>query len=405
MRTMTIQRFSRLARHASAAVLWAALLGGITACGGGDAGAEGEAEGAEHAEEAGSEHKDEGVDAVVLDSAAMSAAEIKVGAAETVATSGLAVTGAITYDANRVSHIGPRTAGRIVALRADVGQRVGGGQTLAELESPEVGQLRADEREAAALLRIADENFARERRLEQQGISSRKEVLEFEAELRRAQAAVQSARERLRALGAGNGGGSRFTLGAPFPGVVVAREASLGEMASPEDQLYTIANLSNVWIELDIFERDLARVAIGQRVDVSTAAWPGRTFPGRIVYVGAVLDSSKRTVKARVEIPNGDGALKPGMFANARIQVGGEGPPMVVVPQDAVQEVEGRRVVFVPGDRPGEFRAQPVELGETLDEGRVAIRSGLAAGDRLVVGGAFALRSELAKGEFGEHGH
>lgn len=391
-----------LARRAAAAFLWAALLGGAAACGGGG---DAEKAGEEHAEGEG-EHKEGAADVVVLDSAATAAAEIRVGAAETVRTSGLAVTGAITYDANRVSHIGPRTAGRVVALQADVGQRVGGGQTLAVLESPEVGQLRAEEREAAALLRIAEENYARERRLEEQGISSRKEVLQFEAELRRAQAAVQSARERLRALGAGGGGGgSRFTLGAPFPGVVVARDASLGEMATPDDQLFTVANLSHVWIELDVFERDLSRVSVGQGVDVSTAAWPGRTFPGRIVYLGAVLDSAKRTVKARVEIPNPDGALKPGMFANARIQVGGEGPPTVVVPQDAVQEVEGRRAVFVPGDRPGEFRAQPVEVGETLEGGRVAIRSGLAPGARLVVSGAFALRSELAKGEFGEHGH
>ena len=399
---MSRYAYRALARRAAAAFLWAALLGGAAACGGGG---NAEKAGEEHAEGEG-EHKEGTADVVLLDSAAISAAEIRVGAAETVRTSGLAVTGAITYDANRVSHIGPRTAGRVVALQADVGQRVGGGQTLAVLESPEVGQLRAEGREAAALLRIAEENYARERRLEEQGISSRKEVLQFEAELRRAQASVQSAQERLRALGAGGGGGgSRFTLGAPFPGVVVARDASLGEMATPDDQLFTVANLSHVWIELDVFERDLSRVTVGQGVDVSTAAWPGRTFPGRIVYLGAVLDSAKRTVKARVEIPNPDGALKPGMFANARIQVGGEGPPTVVVPQDAVQEVEGRRSVFVPGARPGEFRAQPVEVGETLEGGRVAIRSGLAAGDRLVVSGAFALRSELAKGEFGEHGH
>ena len=399
---MSRYAYRALARRTAAAFLWAALLGGTAACGGGG---HAEEAGEEHVEGEG-EHKEGAADVVVLDSAAISAAEIQLGTAGTVRTSGLAVTGAITYDANRVSHIGPRTAGRVVALQADVGQRVGGGQTLAVLESPEVGQLRAEEREAAALLRIAEENYARERRLEEQGISSRKEVLQFEAELRRAQAAVQSARERLRALGAGGGGGgSRFTLGAPFPGVVVARDASLGEMATPDDQLFTVANLSHVWIELDVFERDLSRVSVGQRVDVSTAAWPGRTFPGRIVYLGAVLDSAKRTVKARVEIPNADGALKPGMFANARIQVGGEGPPTVVVPQDAVQEVDGRRAVFVPGDLPGEFRAQPVEVGETLEGGRVAIRSGLAPGARLVVSGAFALRSELAKGEFGEHGH
>src|SRR5690606_7085387 len=158
-------------------------------------------------------------------------------------------------------------------------------------------------------------------------------------------------------------------------------------------------------IELDIYERDLSRVAVGQPVAVTTAAYPGRTFPGRIVYLGDVLDPERRTVRARVEIPNTGRALKPGMFAKATIQVGGGGAPLVVVPQDAVQEIDGRQVVFVPGERAGEFRPVPVEVGQSLDGGRVAVLSGLAPGSRLVVSGAFLLKSELAKGEIGEHGH
>jgi len=262
-----------------------------------------------------------------------------------------------------------------------------------------------EEREAESLVQIARENYQREERLEQQGISSRKELLDAAAELRRQEAALQSARERLRVLGAGHGDGGQYALTSPFAGVVVAREASLGEMASPADQIFTVANLSRLWIELDIYERDLSRVTIGQTVAVSTAAYPSRVFPGRIVYVGDVLDPQKRTVRARVEIPNDDRALKPGMFASALIQVGGTGTPVVVVPQAAVQELEGRQVVFVPGDRPGEFAARTVEVGEQADNGRVVIIAGLEAGDSIVTSGAFALRSELAEGEIGDHGH
>lgn len=400
---MTTTELQRLGRRAWMLLLAAALVGSVGACGGGDAAAEGEEE--EHAEGEGGEAAAGAPDVVVLDTAALAVAGIRVGPAESVQTSGLAVTGAITYDANRVTHVGPRTAGRIAQLRADVGQRVGSGQVLATLESPDVGQLRADENEAAALLRIAQENYARERRLENLGISSRKEVLEFEAELRRAQASLQSTRERLRALGASGGTGGRFTVTAPFAGTVVARDASLGEMAESADTLFTVANLSRVWIELDIFERDLGRVNVGQPASVTVAAYPGRTFPGRIVYLGDIVDPEKRTVRARVEVPNDDAALKPGMFANARIQVGGTGPAGVAVPQDALQELEGRQVVFVPGTRPGEFRAVPVQVGETLEGNRVLVRSGLKAGDRVVLAGAFSLRSELAKGEIGEHGH
>lgn len=375
---------------------------GAAACGNGDAegspaAEEGAAEGEEHGAEEG--------DVVVLDSAAIAVAKITMSLVETVRTTGLPVTGTITYDANRVSHIGPRTEGRIVRLSADVGEQVRGGQALAILESPQVGQVRAEEHRAEALLKIARENYNREKRLEEQGISSRKELLDAEAELRRAEADLSSARERLQAFGAGHGEGGQFALTSPFPGVVVARDASLGEMATPADQLFTVANLERLWIELDVYERDLSRISRGQAVEVSTAAYPNRTFPGKIVYVGDILDPQTRTVRARVEIPNESGALKPGMFATARIQVGGGGAPVAVIPQEAIQELEGRKVVFVPGDQPGEFRAQPIEVGEQADDGRVIVLSGLKGGERVVTSGAFALRSELAKGEIGEHGH
>ena len=400
---MTDIRLNLSRRWLSGAALLFALLG-LAACS--DDGGEAEAvAGEEHAEGAeGEEHAGEG-DVVVLDSAGIAAARIVLTPVETVQTTGLPVTGTITYDANRVSHVGPRTEGRIVRLSADIGESVRGGQALAILESPEVGTIRAEEHEAEALLGIAQENYQREQRLEQQGISSRKELLDAEADLRRAEAALNSARERLRVLGAGHGEGGQYALTAPFPGVVVARDASLGEMASSADQLFTVAALDRLWIELNIYERDLVRVSRGQTVEVSTAAYPNRAFPGTIVYVGDILEPETRTVRARVEIPNESGLLKPGMFATARIQVGGGGAPVTVVPQEAIQEVEGRQVVFVPGDQPGEFRAQPVQVGEVADNSRVLIHAGLNPGDRVVTTGAFALRSELAEAEIGEAGH
>lgn len=341
-------------------------------------------------------------DVVTIDTAAIRIAGIRVAVADVITSTSLPVTGAITYDANRVSHVGARTDGRVVEVRADLGMRVQRGQTLVHLESPQVGQIRATEREAEALVRIARENFAREQRLEQQGISSRKELLEAEADLRRAEASLQSAEAQLAVLGAGHGDGGHFDISSPFAGVIVSRNVSLGEMASPVDTLFTVADLSRVWIELDVFERNLGSVRAGQPVLVTTTAYPRRTFPGRIVYVGDILDPAKRTARARVEIPNTDGALKPGMFATANIQVGAGGPPLVVVPQDAVQELEKKQVVFIPGTKPGEYRAVPVQVGESIAGGRVVILAGLTPGQRLVVTGAFTLRSELAKGEIGD---
>lgn len=342
---------------------------------------------------------------VSVDSATMASVGIRVAAVTSAPAGGLAVTGTITYDANLVSHIGSRTPGRVVELRADLGDAVKSGQVLAVLESPEVGQVRSEEREAEELLAIAQENFDREQRLETQGISSRKELLDAEADLRRTEAALRSARERLRVLGAGHGNGGEFGLTAPFAGVVVERQVTRGEMADPEDQLFVIADLSRVWVLLNVFERDLATVRAGQPVQVTTSAWPGRAFAGRIVYLGAVLDTATRTIQARIEVPNRDGALRPGMFATARISASGEGPTMPVIPRDAVQELEGETVVFVPNDHPGEFRAQAVVVGAPVGADMVSIVSGLAIGDMIVVSSAFMLRSELAKGEIGEHGH
>ncbi|MDX2208704.1 MAG: efflux RND transporter periplasmic adaptor subunit [Gemmatimonadales bacterium] len=389
-------RKSAVHRHVSLAIL---LAGGLVAgsCGGDVPVTDAEAE--VHSETEG----------VTLDTVAIRLSGIQLAVVDSVTTTGLEVTGSITYDANRVSHIGARTNGRIVQMRADLGTRVAAGQVLVILESAAIGQLRAEERQFEELVRIARENHAREQRLSEQGISSRKELLDAEAELRRNEAALRSAEEQLRVLGAGHGTdgqfgvGGQFGVAAPFAGVVVAREASLGEMADPSDTLFTVADLSRLWIELDIFERDLANVRTGQTVTVAVTAYPGRTFPGRIVYVGAIVDPVKRTVRARVEIPNPGGALKPGMFATATVQVGGTGAASAVVPQSAVQELQGRKVVFVPGDAAGEFRPVRVVVGATLDGDRIIILSGLAPGSRVVTTGAFALRSELAKGEIDDH--
>lgn len=381
--------------------LWAlaalALL--VGACGGEAADVALEEDHDEQAEEAVA-----GMDVVELDSAALAMAGIVVGQAGTVTSSALPATGTITYDQNRVSHIGPRTEGRILSLQADLGDRVRAGQVLAIVESPEVGATRADLHEAQSMVAIAQENHERELRLEQQGISSRRELLDAERELRQAEAALLRATERLQALGAGHGEGSQFAVTSPFDGVVVEKHATQGEVVGPADQLFTVADLGRLWIELDVYERDLRSVALAQSVQVTTTAYPDRQFEGEIVYIGDILDPARRTVRARVEVENPDGALRPGMFARAAIRVPGGGT-VVVVPRQAVQLIEGRQIVWVPGDEPGHFSARTVETGQTLDGDRIEILTGLEPGARIVTEGAFTLKAQLSKGDFGGHGH
>lgn len=342
--------------------------------------------------------------AVQLDSLAVEIAGIEVVPAQTVLSSGFSVTGRVTYDEDRVSHLGPRTEGYIEEIMGDLGAEVSPGEMLAVLESPEVGARRADLSESRLLREIAQENYERQQRLEAQGISSRRELLEAEAELRRAEASVLRATERLEALGATEGEGAQFTIRAPYSGVIVEKHATRGEIVSPSDRLFTVADLSNLWIELDIYERDLQKVREGQQVTVTTAAYPDRVFEGSIVYLADILDPERRTVYARVEVENPDGALRPGMFAAAGITLP-EGSPVVVVPREAVQDVEGQRIVWLPGPEPWEFHGRPVVTGRDLAGSRIEVLSGLAAGERVVAQGAFTLKSEHEEAEFGGHVH
>jgi cobalt-zinc-cadmium efflux system membrane fusion protein len=342
--------------------------------------------------------------AVHLDSVAMEIAGIEVGMAEQVLASEFSVTGRVSFDEDRVSHLGPRTEGYVQDIPGELGADVVPGELLAVLESPEVGARRADLSEARLILQIAEENFERQERLEAQGISSRRELLDAEAELRRSQASVQRASERLIALGASEGEGAEFTLRAPYAGVIVEKHATRGEIVAPTDRLFTVADLSNLWIELDIYERDLPKVREGQSVTVTTSAYPNELFEGIIVYLADILDAERRTVHARVEVENRNRMLRPGMFATASVALP-EGTPVVALPRDAVQSVEGTDVVWVPGEEPGEFVGRPVLTGQELPGDRIEILSGLAVDEPVVLSGAFTLKSEHEEGEFGGHAH
>ena len=185
----------------------------------------------------------EGLPEVHLDSDALAMSDIVLGVASDVNRGGLRVTGTITYDQDLVSHVGPKTQGRVTDLRAELGSRVREGDALAHLESPEVGVTRSQLIEAEALLAIARETFDRETRLEAEGISSRREVLEAETQLRTIEASLRSAEERLRLFGAAtHGDGGHFDVVAPYDGVVVERHAGRGEVVGPADQLFTTSS-------------------------------------------------------------------------------------------------------------------------------------------------------------------
>lgn len=343
---------------------------------------------------------------VTLTAAAQRLAGIEMVTAMASANAPLAANGTITYDANRVSVLAPRVEGRVVSVRADLGQEVRAGSVLAILESAEVGQTRGGLQRARAGVEVARRNYEREKRLFDQQISPQQELLAAEAELRTAEADYASAVASLRAIGAVGGSGATFSLVSPISGTVVERKASPGEVAGPSSTLFTVADLRHVWITVDIYERDLRRVRDGATATVVPSALPDMSFTGRVTFAGGVVDAASRTFKVRVELSNSDLQLRPGMFAQVRIDAPAstDVSGAVIVPEVAVQEVNGKEVVFVPGRVPGEFAARPVTLGSGAAGGLVTITSGVRAGEQIVGKGAFQLKAELLKGSLPE-GH
>lgn len=342
---------------------------------------------------------------VTLDSTALRLADIELGPVVALGQGSLIANGTITYDANHVSVVAPRAEGRLTELRADLGQSVSVGSVLAMIDSREVAQTRSEVERARAVVAVTQTNAEREKRLYEQGISSQKEMLEAQGAYKTALAEYNGAVGQISGLGAGPGQGGVYGLTSSLSGVVVERNAMPGQVVGPSTNLFTVADLRRVWITVDVYESDIARVRQGVPALISPRGLLNETFRGRVTYAGGVVDTTSRTLKVRVEVDNTALRLRPGMYAQVRIEGSGRASGLdagVVVPQLAVQELNGKTVVFVPVGPPGRFIARQVVLGPRVGSGLVSITTGLRQGDTVVTKGAFQLKAELTKGSFGE---
>lgn len=351
-------------------------------------------------------HADESShDEVVLDSLELASANLEYTMVQVLPPDSLRLTGSVTFDAARVSHVGPRMQGRIRQVAVEIGSLVRMGDTLAVLDSPELGAAQAAWFAATVDREVDRRNFERADRLFQQGIVSERRHLEAEGELRQAEGALAAAEHALAALGAepDSMASSHFVLRAPLSGVVADKHATVGEVVGPAAQLFTVADLSRLWIILDLYESDLSRVKVGDAAVVETHAYVGRLFEGKIAYIGAIVDTISRTVKVRIVLPNPDRILKPGMFAHADLILQ-DSTETIGVPQEAIQTLRGATVVFVSEDV-GRFRIVPVVTGQIRAGGWIEVTDGLTIGDRVVANGSFTLKADLLKESFGEGGH
>jgi cobalt-zinc-cadmium efflux system membrane fusion protein len=352
---------------------------------------------------------------VELTPEAVAAARIVVAPArEGALTDGLSLPARIALDPRKEAVVSAWIAGQVDTIAVRPGEEVTRGQTLARVQSPDLGEAVAAFRTAKARDDAADARLERLRRLEADGVSSRAQVLEAEADHAEAEGALEAAEERLRILDVpldvgdphkGEHFPSRVPVRSPIAGTVLTADVSVGERVDPGQSLFHVGDLDEIWLMLDVYERDLASVREGQTVRFSVEAYPEQVFEGPVAQVGDWIEPDARTVEVRVVVPNPDHKLKPNMFATAELSVDREKPEVgVILPADAVQRHDGAEVVFVE-EEPGHFTRRPVVVAERTSA-KVRLGSGLSAGERVVTEGAFALRSELEKGELGDgHAH
>lgn len=325
----------------------------------------------------------------------------------------LEATAQIDPAGDRFAQLGSRVSGRVTALRVAEGDQVGAGQVVAVIESQAMGEAKAQYITAFSSARVARDIADRERTLFDRKISSEREWRQAEADAVRLEAEKEAAESQLHSLGLGDAEleglrserhyNSSVSIRSPIAGVVARRAATMGQVVEPADVLLEVVDLREVWLVIDVYEQSLPILRKGQQVEVRTGATGDRVFTGRIASIGAVVEPQTRTVKIRVVLPNADGALRPGMFANARIQgtIASEGEGGLFVPSSAVQRDGEESVVFVPVG-PGAFARRPIRTGQAAGSDWIQVLEGLAEGDSVVTTGSFLLKSESRKGELGE---
>lgn len=300
----------------------------------------------------------------------------------------------LAFNQNRLAQIVAPVGGIVQTVDADLGNRVEEGQTVASLWSASIA-------EAVAKAVLTHQTLERERRL-------RAERVTAEADLQEAEATHRAACQQLRTLGFTEEQIDRLShkpadavlldVRAPFAGEIVERNAVRGSLVDAGKALFVVTDRSVMWAELSIPETELSCVQPGQTVEITVDALPGRTFTGRLTWIGPAVDERTRMARARAEIPNPDGHLRDKMFARARI-VTGASEGALMIPASAIQRVDGKPLVFVKlaDDL---FEARSVRLGARQGDEQEVVR-GLSPQDAVVIQSGFAVKSQLLLSRLG----
>jgi len=315
----------------------------------------------------------------------------------------LELPGEIALNADMVSHVMPRVPGVVLESRKNLGDSVKKGETIAVVDSRELGEAQSRYLVAVEREKLASYNFERVQRLWEAQTVAEKEFLTAKKTYLEEKIELTAAARKLMALGLSKQDLSNlsneddttlthFVIRAPFDGVITKKHLSQGEWAKEDAEIYVIADLSSVWVDVIVYAKDIDAVHLGQEATVKTESF-GLEGIGTVSYVGPLVGEDSRTAKARIVIPNPEGKWRPGLFTKVELVRHNASPPLVIR-NEAIQTLQNKSVVFVQYD--DQYEARPVTVGRS--NGKVSeILKGLSPGERYVTNNSFVLKAEMGK--------
>jgi cobalt-zinc-cadmium efflux system membrane fusion protein len=319
----------------------------------------------------------------------------------------LILAGKVAYGEDRYSKVSSPLQGRVVEVRAHLGDRVKAGDTLLIIDSPDITQAYSEFVKEASELEFATRGYELAKELYQTKALALKDLKQAENDLIKARAEFRRAKERLLSLRvpsveldkplAQQRITSRFDMKSPLTGTVVERTVTPGQSVSADagQVLFTVADLDRLQVVADVYERDLALVKVSQVARVNVEAYPDADFAAVVAAIGDVVDPNTRTIKVRAWVDNQDHRLKPEMFARLRLDIG-DAKPFLTIPKEAVVEVDGKYFVYLV-ESPDKYIKREVRVSNVSND-MVRVLQGLSPGQRIVTKGAVLVKGQEVKG-------
>lgn len=317
----------------------------------------------------------------------------------------LRTTGTVQPNAYRETRVVPLVGGRVTSVKAELGDYVKKGQPLAIVFSADLAEAQMEYRKVMADFDVFTVQHERAIKLAQIGAMSKQELEQAEAHYRQHHAEHEAAEQKLRLLGLTENQiqalnredvpiRSEIAVVAPASGIITARNVNVGQVISNSETLFSVTDLSNVWVIANVYEKDFALLREGTSVTITAVAYPGKVFHGKVSYIDPRVDPQSRTAQARIEVTNPGQMLKLGMFVDVALSTSGTSSA-IAIPRSALQTVGDHTVAFVSLGN-GAFQMRRVEVGQDTGE-FVQIINGISTGEKVVTTGSFFLRAEMAR--------